>query len=239
MLNLDHPSGVYLYADAARPEGDYAGEPPLRAELLNCRNMLAADRLVSIAFSLAEPARLHWDAYSAWLEWPQQLTATLFRSGPDFISALHDLQIWINEWSASPGKRPNLAPDWATARDLHETTVERFAEALVRDLAESDLCTITFCTRAGDVVLSLPALAALSLPPAPPASQATIRIQEVEATDLFLLPNGNRVYVSGLALEDIGVVSQIDHAALHKQLIITISAVPSVASHQGSEARHG
>lgn len=237
MHNYDHPNRFTLYAVSAERQVQYAGDPPLREDLLNCRNMLAADRLASIAFSLAEPPRLHWDAASGWLEWPKPLTPTLFCGAQDFLSAVPDLQSWVDAWSASAAKRPDLAPKWATVRELHETTVAYFAEALERHLAGPKRCAIKLCNRVNEVVLTLPARTALSLPPTLPGRDATILVRSMEPTNRLLLPNGSSVYVPSPALES-DYVPRIDPRQLRKQPIFTVSGVGSTVCNHAQEMSH-
>ena len=185
---------LYLYKGPATYLLGEDEHPPLRIDLLHRIDLECAAALAKIAFSLNEPPPMCWDDSAGWLELPRPLVPTIFRNATDFLDALPGIQAWINSWSASDARAPDLFPDWAMVRNTAPETVDRFSNAIQSNLSGPKRRSICFVYADGrDAVLNIPSRAALCLPPAPIASTSVLIVERKEEAITLILQTGREV----------------------------------------------
>lgn len=226
---------LYMYSQPTEwlwADGEY---PPVRDDLLIRLDLHGAATLAAIAFSLDELPRFCWDPSHGWLELPHTLMPAIFFDAHDFINAIPSIQAWLQEWSESAARSPNLSPDWATTRGVAPEAVKNFARGLEHQLAMSTCRRITFCDPDGtDAMLNIPSRAALSLPPVVAEDTAVLDVEAKEQTLKHVLPTGGDVMIPIGALsptmELASVPRLIDPQRLRKKTVTHVKRVRSLPS---------
>jgi hypothetical protein len=184
--------------------------PPLLGEKLEGIDLQGVADLVAIVFPLAEPPRIKWNRFGAWIEAAPSLFSTMFVTGRDFLEALTDIQDWLCAWSGSPDRRPDTTPAWAAKRNIDQRAVEAFAKSLLA-FSRTRTRTVSFCNMDGtDQTISIPPRDALSLPRVV-QHETLLRVAGKEITAQLQKPTGDVVYAAITSLKH---VSPSEHLPL-------------------------
>lgn len=196
MIVMNAPNRLHLYSKPAEAPLAEGQRPPLCIEQLVRRDLQGAAILAALAFSAHKLPRICWDESRGWLELPLQLISPMFVGAQDFLDALPSIQRWIDAWSGSADRAPDLTPDWATTRDAGPETVRHFSQGLEKRLSKTTTRSIEFCDGGGrPVFLNIPATAALTLPPASPNDGAELQVVSKERALKFALRTGRAVII--------------------------------------------
>lgn len=185
--------------------------------------------LAAIVFSLPELPWFAWDCGRGWLQLPTALVTTMFNGASDFIAAVPEIGAWLDEWSKSDTRNPPLEPTWANRRGIAPATVKQLAKGLESKLAGPKRRSIRFCDpRGAKLQLSVPARAALSLPPTLPVRASTIEVMELEQATRCTTPAGREVIVLTAVGDDPPALNQtlrVEYRRLRKMPVTQVSRI--------------
>lgn len=200
---------LYLYAQSAEPPLAESAHPPPFLENLTCVGLTAAANLATLAFTLRHNPRFCWDASHGWLELPSTLVSGLFANAQDFFDAIPGIQNWLDTWSTSATRSPDLSPDWATTRSAMPAAVKAFSDGIVERLACKKTIKPSFCDDHGkQFSLRVPARAALVLSPVVVDDPTELHIAGKEHALQFVLSTGRKVILPITARSDVDLSTQ-------------------------------
>ena len=226
--------GVVLYRTRGNPASMRMGCPDVARAMAALSRPLLQSLVLMVSADAAAPIRFSREC--AYFPIEHSLFQPAFESLSDLLDAAPDLSAWLQDWSSSATRTPDLRPTWATRRGIDDEPVRTIAVAIATQIATSRSQAVHIESTGGATgTLRIPTRAQLT-PQDSTVSRRIFRVQRIVEHVSAITPVGTVLQIPTEALQgcrDAGKVIEI-HTARTRRTKAQIARV--VVSHDGERA---
>lgn len=191
--------GVVLYRTPGNPASMHVACPDVARAMAALSRPLLQSLVLMVSADAAAPIRFSREC--AYFPIERSLIQAAFESLSELLDAAPDLSAWLQDWSNSATRAPDLRPSWATRRGIDAAHVRTIAVAIATEIASSRSQAIRVESTAGATgTLRIPTRAQLT-PQDSTVSRRIFRVQRIVEHVSAITPVGTVLQIPTEALQ--------------------------------------